>query len=134
MAYQDVRISGSQHTARMRSPLVTALLSLIPFYWLYWYFAVNNELSKMGETRSVEDLGTKPSVSLIAVTLGVILIVPPFISIWNTADRINQAQHMTGEKVGLSKVMATIVTVLLFPVGAAVMQGSLNNVWRNQAQ
>jgi hypothetical protein len=133
MAHQDVRISGSQHTARMRSPLVTALLSLIPFYWLYWYFAVNNEMSKLGEVRSTDELGTSPTMSLIAVTLGVVLIVPPIISIWNTANRVNQTQHMSGEQVGLSKVLATIVTVLLFPVGAAMMQASLNHAWKNQA-
>ena len=133
MAYQDVRITGSQHTARMRSPLVTALLSLIPFYWLYWYFSVNNEMSKLGEVRSTDELGTSPTKSLLAVTLGALLIVVPLISIWNTANRINQAQHMSGEQVGLSKVLATVVTVLLFPVGAALMQGSLNHVWKNQA-
>jgi hypothetical protein len=134
MAYTDVRIAGSQHTARVRSPLMVGLLSLVPFYWLYWYFSINNEMSKMGETRSTDELGTSPTMSLIAVTLGVVLIVPPFISIWNTAGRINQAQHMAGEQVGLSKVLATILTILLFPIGAAVMQGSLNNAWENQAQ
>ena len=59
-------------------------------YGLYWYYAVNKELEVSGQK-------VAPVMSLLAITFGVILVIPPFVSLYNTADRIRRAQEHQGD-------------------------------------
>jgi hypothetical protein len=133
---QEVVIAGTNQTAKVRSPLGVAALSLITLgiYYLYWYWRVNVEMSDLGQSRGEEELGETPLISLLAVTLGALLIVPPFVSIFHTGQRLNKAQHMTGERVGFSPILGLVLAILLFPVFAAIVQNGANNVWVNQAR
>jgi hypothetical protein len=133
---EEVQIVGTRDVAKIRSPLGVVGLSLITLgiYYLYWYFQVNNELSNLGESRGTEELGTAPTKSLLAMVPGFILIVPPFVSLFHTCQRINRGQHLTGEGVGLNPVLGFVLSVLLGPVGMFLMQGSLNHIWDNQRQ
>ncbi len=63
-----------------------------------WFF-VNREMRDVGNARGV-DLGQSPGLSVLAVTLGSILIVPPFVSIWRTGRRMEGAQQAVGESDG----------------------------------
>jgi hypothetical protein len=133
---EEVQIVGTRDVAKIRSPLGVVGLSLITLgiYYFYWYFKVNNELANLGESRGTDELGTAPTKSLLAMVPGFLLIVPPFVSLFNTCQRINRGQHLTGEGVGLSPVVGFVLSVLLAPVGMFLMQGSLNHIWDNQRQ
>ena len=131
---EEVQITGTSDTAKIRNPLGVVGLSLITLgiYYLVWYFKVNNELSNLGESRGTEELGTAPTKSLLAMVPGFLLIVPPFVSLYRTCERINRGQKLTGEGVGLSPPLAFVLSVLIGPVGLFLMQSSLNHVWENQ--
>jgi hypothetical protein len=68
-----------------RDPLAVLGLSIITLgiYWLYWYYKINDEIR-----RYEKDPTVSPGRSLLAVTLGVFLIVPPFIAHYNTSLHI----------------------------------------------
>ena len=131
---EEVQITGTSDTAKIRNPLGVVGLSLITLgiYYLVWYFKVNNELSNLGESRGTDELGTAPTKSLLAMVPGFLLIVPPFVSLYHTCERINRGQKLTGEGVALNPPLAFVLSVLIGPVGLFLMQSSLNHVWVNQ--
>jgi hypothetical protein len=133
---EEIQIVGTRDRAKVRSPLGVVGLSLVTLgiYYVYWYFQVNNELSNLGESRGTDELGTAPTKSLLAMVPGFLLIIPPFVSLYHTCQRINRGQKLTGEDVGLNAPLAFVLSVLVGPVGLFLMQGSLNHIWENQRQ
>jgi hypothetical protein len=133
---EEIQIVGTRDRAKIRKPLGVVGLSLVTLgiYYVYWYFQVNNELSNLGESRSTDELGTAPTRSLLAMVPGFLLIIPPFVSLYHTCQRINRGQKLTGEDVGLNAPLAFVLSVLVGPVGLFLMQGSLNHIWENQRQ
>jgi hypothetical protein len=133
---EEIQIVGTRDRAKIRNPLGVVGLSLVTLgiYYVYWYFQVNNELSNLGESRGTDELGTAPTKSLLAMVPGFLLIIPPFVSLYHTCQRINRGQKLTGEGVGLNAPLAFVLSVLVGPVGMFLMQGSLNHIWENQRQ
>jgi hypothetical protein len=133
---EEVQIVGTRDRAKIRKPLGVVGLSLVTLglYYFVWYFKINNELTNLGESRGTDELGTAPTKSLLALFPGILLIIPPFISLYHTCQRINRGQKLTGEGVGLNPPLAFLLSVLLGPVGMFLMQGSLNHIWENQRQ
>jgi hypothetical protein len=105
-----VTIDGQQY--KKRDPLGVLGLSFITLgiYFLYWYYTINDEIRRFEKDETV-----RPGIALLAVTLGWFIIVPPFISVYNT-----------------SKLSPAINVVLLLLVHIAVglySQEHLNKVW-----
>ena len=93
-------------------------------YAAVWYYKINNELKNYG----VEN---NPTTALLAVLLGWVLIVPPFVSLYRTADRIRQAQEQ-GQASSRILPVAALVLMLLHvgaPFGLPYYQTELNKVW-----
>ncbi|MCC3771874.1 DUF4234 domain-containing protein [Streptomyces sp. UNOC14_S4] len=67
-------------------PLIT-----LGIYGIVWHYKVNKEMGQFDPRRPVN-----PVMSVLAVTLGVFLIVPPFVSVYNTGKRIREAQRAAG--------------------------------------
>ena len=67
-------------------PLIT-----LGIYSLVWYFKINDEAR-----RYLRDESIRPGISVLAVTLGALVIVPAFVSIWNTANCIQRMQQNAG--------------------------------------
>ena len=61
-------------------------------YGAIWYYRLAKELGEWSGGR----IETDPTTSVLAVTLGGCLIVPPWISWIGTFDRVRQAQQMAG--------------------------------------
>jgi hypothetical protein len=74
-----------------RPPLAVAVLGVVTLgvYFMVWWYAVNRE---------VHDLGARvdPLVALLAVTAGAFLVVPPFVSAYNTAERVAELEQRAG--------------------------------------
>lgn len=129
---QSVQIARGSGFAKIRNPWGVIGLALITlgFYYLFWWFFINREMRDLGNARSV-DLGQSAGVSVLAVTLGSFLIIPPFVSIWKTGRRMEGAQLAVGESGGsgpLFFVMHLIPIVSLF--APVYLQTELNKAWR----
>jgi hypothetical protein len=60
---------------------------------LVWYFKINADAKRLALTHSDTETrarGWSPGMSILAVTLGGLLIVPPFVSVWGTWSRVRQ--------------------------------------------
>ena len=131
---EEIQIAGSSEKAKIRNPLAPALLPFVTLgiYFLVWYYKINKEMAEMGRARNTEELGTSPTTSLMAVLFGWIIIVPPFLSVYNTWKRKCTAENMTGQD-GMEAGLGFLLTILISPVGYYIMQRDLNNVLTAQA-
>jgi Domain of unknown function (DUF4234) len=140
----EVQINGGPETAKIRHPVAVAALSVVTIgiYFLYWWYQVNREMVDLGRARDAEGLGDNPTLSLLAMFPGGLIIIPPYFSLYNGVQRIKRAQ---GVGLGYSEdqtingwiVLALIVgsffvgvTGLVVP---AYIQSELNKVWQAHA-
>jgi Domain of unknown function (DUF4234) len=111
---------------KKRSPLgAWGLLFLtIGIYYFVWYYKINDEAR-----RYLGDETIKPGVSLLAILLGWVLIVPPFISMYRTGTRIQRMQQKAGVAQEISPALALLASFFL-SLNVPYMQENLNKVWR----
>jgi hypothetical protein len=131
---EPVQIAGSDYWGKIRNPLGIIGLALITLgiYWFFWYYYLNKELAEMGKARNTDELGTSPGTSVLAVTLGAFILVPPFVSIYRTWERKCKAEDATGQ-VGMEAGLGFLLTILIGPIGMYILQSNLNKVLQTQA-
>ena len=105
-------------------------------YVPFWWYFINREMRDLGRARGATDLGDSPGVSVLAVTLGALVIVPAIISIVNTCKRIQSAQRLAGRTDLLNGWIVLVFYVIAFfiviPFAIGYMQSELNKVWRTE--
>ena len=133
---QVIQIRGTAAQAKIRHPLAVFGLVFVTLgiYYFVWYYKVNREMRDLGRAVGAEDrLGTSPVTSLLAVTLGWLIIVPPFVSFYRTLRRVEAAQEVTGTSERVSIALGYVLYLfglLFFPVEVIYAQSELNKVWR----
>ena len=131
-----VRIRGTPAEAKIRHPLaVFGLVFLtLGIYYFVWYYKVNRELRDLGRAAGEEErLGRSPFTSLLAITIGWLVLVPPFVSFYKTFRRIEAAQELneTSQRVNAWLGFALfLVGVVFLPVEMIYAQSELNRVWQ----
>lgn len=127
---------------KVRSPVWVVVWAVVTLgiYGAYWWYQVNREMRDLGRARQRHDLGDSPGTSLLAVTLGALVIVPPFVSLWKGCERVQRAQEIAGLEdrdrlngwiAGL--LLATGFAFLFVPLVIAYVQSELNKVWMTEA-
>jgi Domain of unknown function (DUF4234) len=135
-----VRIRETSAEAKIRHPLaVFGLVFLtLGIYYFVWYYKVNRELRDLGRATGEEArLGRSPFSSLLAITIGWLIIVPPFVSFYRTFQRIEAAQETSGTRQRVNVWLGFIlylIGLLAFPVEMIYAQSELNAVWRAEAE
>src|SRR3954471_5600318 len=121
---QEVEIAGTQAKAKIRSPFAPALLPYVTFliYGWVWYYRINREMVDLGRAKGTDELGDSPGKSLLAITLGALIVVPAIISTYNTAKRIQTAQSLAGVEPKLNGWLALVMYLLISPVFFAYEQ------------
>jgi hypothetical protein len=124
---EEVQVRGAQ--VKIRNPFLVFVWSLVTFgiYYVVWYYKVNREL------RDAAGIDVSPGIALLAVTLGWLVLVPPFVSWYRTFDRIVTAQRaagVTGEASPILGFVLFVLAVFLVPVEVVYAQDELNKVWR----
>src|SRR3712207_1388823 len=98
MAYGDsFTPPGARDPVKIRGPVWVGIFSFVTFgiYAIYWIYVTAKHLRDYGEAKG-RDLGRSPGMTLLAVTLGVLIIIPPLVAIYRQAKRIQQAQRLAG--------------------------------------
>jgi hypothetical protein len=133
---QEVQIPGTPSTAKIRSVWAVALLPFVTLgiYYFVWYYKINREMADLGRARGkTDELGDSPGKSLLATTLGALIIVPALVSTYNTAKRIQAAERLNGIQP-LNGWLALVMYLLIAPVFWAYEQSELNKVWQQLGQ
>ena len=95
---ETVTIQGQSYLRR--NPLGVLGLTFITFgiYAFYWYYMINDELRRFERDETIS-----PTRSLMAVLFGWIIIVPPFIALYNTAKHVQTAEQRLGSSHNSSR-------------------------------
>ena len=133
---EEIAIRGSNYPAKERNPLAPLGLSIITLgiYGIFWYYFVNKELAELGKARGSSELGENPIMSVLAVTIGAIIIVPAILSYWNTWKRHDTARKMFGVQQGVDPVPGFLLTLFIWPAGAYFLQSGQNGVLEAQSR
>jgi uncharacterized protein DUF4234 len=121
---ETVTIQGQQYMKR--NPLGVLGLSIITLgiYFFFWYYKINDEIR-----RSENDQTISPTRSLMAMIFGWVLIVPPFIAMYNTAKHVQAMETRLGVTQTVEPAL-TIVLMFLFSLGNGIyVQEHLNRAW-----
>jgi hypothetical protein len=119
-----VTIDGQQYLKR--DPLGVLGLSLITLgvYFFVWYYKINVELKNIEKDETIN-----PTRSLMAMIFGWLIIVPPFIAMYNTAKHVQTLETRLGIGQTVEPALA-LVLMLLFAFGNGIyLQEHLNRGW-----
>ena len=92
-------------------------------YHLVWWYKINREARDFDENITVE-----PLISLLAITVGWIIIIPPYVSIYRTGDRIAQMQEDAGMERSCNGWIGLILSFFL-GLHTLYYQYELNRIW-----
>jgi hypothetical protein len=127
---REVRIQGTEGTAKIRSLWAVALLPIITIgiYFFFWWYFIHRELRDLGRAKNTNELGDSPGTSLLAVTLGALIIVPALVSIYRGFKRVQAAQRLAGGEP-INGWIGLILFFVITPAFYAYVQSGLNAVW-----
>ena len=134
---EEIQIAGTEAKAKIRSPWAAALLPIVTLgiYYFVWYYKINREMADLGRARGkTDELGDSPGTSLLAITLGALIIVPAILSTIHTAQRVQRAQRLTGIEPQLNGWLALVLYLLIAPGFWAYEQSELNKVWNSTGE
>ena len=92
-------------------------------YHVVWWYMINREARDLDAKIDVE-----PGLSAVAITLGALIIVPPFVSIFKTGVRIAQMQSAAGMPATCNGVVG-LVASFVFGLHSLYYQNELNKIW-----
>jgi hypothetical protein len=117
---------------KIRNPFGVFVLAIVTLgiYYFVWYYKVNREL------RDAAGIDVSPIVALLAITVGWLIIVPPFVSWYRTFQRIQQAQRqarLTSEANPILGFILYVIALFVLPIELLYAQDELNKLWRARA-
>jgi hypothetical protein len=130
---------GAGSTAKIRNPLGVIGLTLITLgiYFLFWWYFINREMADLGRAKGEPKLGEAPVWSVVAISIGALVVIPPFVTYWRTCKRVERAQNVVLGSNNFSPVLAFLlifIPLLGGWISAYLIQSNLNQVWeRNTA-
>lgn len=125
---RTITIQGQEF--REREPLGVLGLSFITLgiYFLYWYYKINDEIKRFEHDDSIS-----PTRSLMALLFGWIIIVPPFIAMYNTAKHVRTIEERMGVTSQLEPALVIVIMVLVSIGNGLYIQEHLNAIWGRAA-
>lgn len=121
---ETVTIQGQSYLRR--NPLGVLGLTFITFgiYAFYWYYMINDELRRFERDETIS-----PTRSLMAVLFGWIIIVPPFIALYNTAKHVQTAEQRLGIQPQLEPALVIVIMLIISIANGVYIQEHQNRIW-----
>ena len=125
---ETVTIEGQQYLKRNPLGVLGLTFITLGIYGLYWYYKVNDEIRRFEKDETIS-----PARSLMALLFGWLIIVPPFIAVWNTANHVLKMEERSGVQSQISPALAVVLLLVIsFALGIYV-QEHVNRVWDKAA-
>jgi hypothetical protein len=104
-----------------RSILLWYVISLVTLGigGLVWYFKLNKDAKQLSNNK-----GWSPGLSVLAVTVGAIIIIPAIVSQWRTWSRVREVTGFDGLSAGIQFCLIFIPIVNIAYMG--YLQSKLN--------
>jgi hypothetical protein len=125
----QLTLTGSEYRVKLRRPWTVAVLSVVTLgvYTIVWYYQINREMRDFGSSRGDFELArSRPWRSVIAITIGGVVVVPTLASYLGVVDRLRAVERMaTGAGRSAFGLKTALVSSLLIPFGAVIYHGGL---------
>jgi hypothetical protein len=92
-------------------------------YHLYWWYKINDEARRLDPSINVN-----PVLSLLALFPGALIIVPPFVTVYRTGDRIRAMQRAAGITPNVLPIIGLLL-MFVFSTYSLYYQITLNEIW-----
>jgi hypothetical protein len=125
---ETVTIGGVPYLKRNPLGVMGLILITLGIYFLYWYWKINDELRTFEHDESIS-----PTRSLMAMLFGWILIVPPFIAMYNTAKHVRGVEDRSGIQPALEPALVIVIMLLFSIANGLYVQEHLNRIWDRSA-
>lgn len=125
---ETVTIEGQQYLKRNPLGVLGLTFITLGIYGLYWYYKINDEIRRFEKDETIS-----PVRSLMALLFGWLIIVPPFIAVWNTANHVLKMEERTGVQSQISPALAVVLLLVISIALGIYVQEHLNRVWDNAA-
>lgn len=135
MATHEINAYGAEVRARDIGFVLLMHTITLGLYNYYWYYKINRELRDFGRVYGLQRCGsTNPWRSLLAVSVGALVVVPAIVSWYRCTKRIQEAQGVVSQKPVSGVALAfsfisgflLVLTLLVVPY---LVQAALNGVW-----
>jgi hypothetical protein len=121
---ETVTIQGQSYLKRNPLGVLGLTFITIGIYGLYWYYKVNEEIR-----RYTHDDTISPTRSLMALLFGWVIIVPPFIAVYNTARHVQDMEQRIGVQQQIEPALAVVLLLVISLLIGIYVQEHLNRVW-----
>ena len=126
---ERVQVRGTD--VKIRNPFLVFVWSLVTLgiYYVVWYYQGQPRTAGRGRSNDT------PVVALLAITVGWIVIVPPFVS-WYRTFANAEAQRSAGLASEANPILGFIlylIAVFFVPIEVIYAQDELNKLWRRLA-
>jgi len=110
-----------ERAVKERSIVLWYILTIVTFGigGIVWYYKLNADAKRLAHNNA-----WSPGLSVFAVTVGSLIIVPPIVSMWGTWSRVREATGLDGLSAGLQFCLIFIPLVNIAYYG--YLQSKLN--------
>jgi uncharacterized membrane protein YjgN (DUF898 family) len=130
---QEVQIQGAEKPAKIRDVVAVPLLTIVTLgiYGVVWYYKINREMADYGRVNGqADELGDSPVTSVLAITLGALVIVPALVSLFRCFKRIQALQRIAGGSQPINGWIGVLALIVFSPILYGYMQSGLNSAWQ----
>jgi Domain of unknown function (DUF4234) len=128
---EDLRFRGVDVKKRNPWGIFGLTLITVGIYGFVWWYKMNRELRDYSAAAGAP-LNNNPARSVLAFIPGFLLIIPPFVSIWKTCERIETVRARVEGRPVQSFASTGLLAILLYIVAAlhGVLLGyAMNDMW-----
>jgi hypothetical protein len=119
-----VTIQGQSYLKRNPLGVLGLTVITLGIYFLYWYWKINDDLRLYERDESIS-----PTRSLMAMLFGWLIIVPPFIAMYNTAKHVQAAEQRLGVQPQLEPALTIVFLLILAIANTVYVQEHQNRIW-----
>lgn len=121
---ETVTIEGQQFTKRHPLGVLGLSIITIGIYFFVWYYKINDEVRRFENDQTIS-----PTRSLMAMIFGWLIIVPPFIAMYNTAKHVQDVERRSAIQPELEPALTIVILLLVSIANGLYVQEHLNRIW-----
>jgi hypothetical protein len=119
-----VTIDGQTYLKRNPLGVIGLIFITLGIYFFVWYYKINDEIRRFERDDTIS-----PTRSLMAMIFGWIIIVPPFIAMWNTAKHLQQMEGRVGVQQSIEPALVLVIMFVFSLANGIYIQEHLNRAW-----
>lgn len=125
---ETIAVEGQTYLKRNPLGVLGLIVITLGVYFLYWYYKINQEIQRFEHDDTIS-----PVRSLMAMLFGWIIIVPPFIAMYNTAKHVQRIEERRGILPQLEPALVIVIMLFVAIGNGLYIQEHLNRIWDRAA-